>query len=131
MTDPGYVYPANNVKQLDIFGPLAVAATTNIVSSSLKTVVNPYGKSYLQSTGQDCSVFVVYISISAADSLIVTRLQTSTNNTITEQFAAEVANQPNWHAFEVTQYEQINLQLSGSCNILKLCVMEVKQPGGA
>jgi hypothetical protein len=117
--------------KLDIFGPLAVTATTNIVSSTMKTTVNPYGLNYLQSTGQACSIFVVYISISAADSLIVTRLQTSTNNAITEQFAAEVANQPNWHAFEVSQYEQINLQLSGSCNILKLTVMEVKPPGSS
>lgn len=131
MTDPGYVFPANNIKQLDIFGPLAYTTPNNIVSSSMKSTVNPYGLNFLQSTGQDSTLFCIYITISAADSLIVTRLQTSTNNTITETMAAEVANQPNWHVIQVTQFEQINFQISGSCNILKLTVMEVKQPGGA
>lgn len=120
-----------HVVQLDIFGPLAVTANTNIVSNAMPSTINPFGLNYLacfsQSGGQaspGATAFVVYISVDSAASLIVTRLQTSTNNTITETFPVETANQPNWHSFEVSMYEQINLQMSANCNILKLTLWE-------
>ena len=121
MSINSYVPQKSNVLKLNITNTSYPTSNTNIVSSSN----NAYGTPYMvMSLQKEVSVFNVYICVSAAVSLIVQRYIVSSAQTGTETFPAETANQPNWHSFEVSDFEQIQLQLSGTCTIKKLTVFE-------
>jgi hypothetical protein len=125
MTD--YIFPGNNLVKFDAFN-MAVTANTNIINSSQSATVNPYGGNYVTTgpmSAQNEGIFVIYLEFSGVAQLAVVRTQTSTAQTVTGLFAAEVAQQPNWHSIAATQYEQLNFQVTASITLNKFTVMEV------
>jgi hypothetical protein len=117
-----YILPTSNLIQIDLTNVVATGNTDLVTTQN-----NAYGVGYLTNSIQACTIFSVYICVSAAVSLVVKRYVTSTATILpAEVFPAEIANQPNWHSFPVSQFEQIQIQVSGNCQITKLVVMEPK-----
>lgn len=115
-----YILPSSNLIQMDLSN-VAATANTNLVTAAN----NAYGVPYLTPSIQTGTIFTVYICVQSAVSLIVQRYVTGTATILpNEVFPVEVANQPNWHSFQVSGFEQISLSLSGNATITKLCVME-------
>jgi hypothetical protein len=125
-----YISSQSNVTYIDIFN-LAVAANTNFITTSLpKNCLNLYGNAYVQSgpSSQQTAIFGIYIECSAAAVLSMSRYQISTTQTVTAVWAAEVAQLPNFHSFELSPFEQVNFQMSEACTLNKFVVFEVKLP---
>lgn len=117
-----YIPTLNNTLHLDIFNLTSVPATTNILSTN--GILSEDGHPYIQPLFQPWSVLVIYITVSAAVSLIIERFQINTAQTIMETLPVEVAGQPAIHSIVAGSYEQFNFQLSGPANILKMSVLE-------
>lgn len=117
-----YIPTLNNTLHLDIFNLTGVPATTNILATN--GILSEDGNPYIQPLFQPWSVLVIYITVSAAVSLIVERFQINTAQTITETLPVETINQPAIHSIIAGSYEQFNFQLSGAANILKMTVLE-------
>lgn len=119
-----YIQPTANTIKFDIAG-IVTPGNVGLVT----TQNNAYGTPYLSSSMQGTfggSVFNVYLCLSTGVSLVVSRYVLSLAYTSTETFAAETAGQPNWHSFQVSPFDQIQLMTSGSATINKLVVMEPK-----
>ena len=96
--------------KVDLFNT-AATANTPILTTPISGTVMPFG------------IMVIYITVANAGSLSMKR--TLYNTTVTETFAAEVANQPNWHNFQASWNETFNFQFSVSTTLLKFGVAEI------
>lgn len=98
--------------KVDLFNG-AVTSNTSILSSQISGSIQPWG------------IMLIYITAANAGSLSIKRTGIDGVTTVTETYAAEVANQPNWHNFQASWGEKFNFTYSVSTTFLKFGVAEV------
>lgn len=98
--------------KVDLFNT-AVTANTPILGSTISGSIQPFG------------IMLIYITAANAGSLSIKRTGLDGVTTVTETYAAEVANQPNWHNFQASWKETFNFQYSVNTTFLKFGVAEV------
>jgi len=101
----------SNLVKLDLYNT-TVTANTNIAPQNITASI------------QGASLFIIYITVDTAGSLSVVRNFFQAGQ-IVETFAAEVANQPNFHNIEVSFNEILNFRYSAGAVMKKLTVIEI------